>query len=68
MIVCNCNRLNDRDIDAAIRAGAARAPDVYRHHGCEVRCGACVNDICEKLATRGAAPAPAVRLPVLAKA
>ena len=68
MIVCNCNRLNERNIATAIRAGAANWRDVYRYHGCAVQCGACVNEVCERLAASDRRAIPELALPALAKA
>lgn len=67
MIVCNCNRLNERNIESAIRGGATHWRDVYRYHGCAVQCGACVNEICERLAAADRRALPELALPALAK-
>ena len=49
MYVCNCNGLNERAVDKAISDGAKTAREVYRYHGCQVRCGRCAEEICERL-------------------
>ena len=41
MYVCICKGLNDADIDAAIKSGAKRVSEVFKHHGCKAQCGAC---------------------------
>ena len=43
--VCNCNGIRERQVRAAIEAGASRPADVFRAHGCKVQCARCV---CEK--------------------
>ncbi len=49
MYVCNCNGLNEKDIDAARRAGVTSWPDVYAFHGCAPKCGKCVTDVSSRL-------------------
>lgn len=49
MYVCNCNGLNERDVDAAIRAGASRNGEVHAFHGCRPECAKCLPDIRERL-------------------
>jgi bacterioferritin-associated ferredoxin len=45
MIVCLCNRLNDKQVRAAILSGA-RCPDaVYSKCGVERNCGRCQDEI-----------------------
>ena len=41
MIICICNRINERAARAAIEAGAQRPKDVLAHHGCRFNCGKC---------------------------
>ena len=40
--VCNCNGLRQRDVAAAIEAGAARPRDVFARHQCAPQCAKCV--------------------------
>jgi bacterioferritin-associated ferredoxin len=45
MYVCNCNGIRERDVDAAISAGAKRPADVFRRCQATPRCVKCVQDI-----------------------
>jgi bacterioferritin-associated ferredoxin len=46
MIVCSCNRLSDRDVNACCQPGEAlRVVDVYRRLGCAPQCGRCAPTI-----------------------
>lgn len=45
MIVCLCNRLNDKSVRQAIQTGAQKAEDVHASCGVEVSCGGCLNHI-----------------------
>jgi len=56
MLVCHCKGLSDREIDRAIRAGAATSCDVARSCGAGSICGGCRPLIDELLESRGAAP------------
>jgi bacterioferritin-associated ferredoxin len=49
MYVCNCNGVKCREIDAAIRDGAATPRAVLAHHGHEPCCGRCLPEIAERL-------------------
>ena len=42
MYVCNCNGLRERQVRAAIEAGAVRPAEVFRANGCSPRCAKCV--------------------------
>jgi bacterioferritin-associated ferredoxin len=42
MYVCNCNGLRERQVRAAIAAGAARPAEVFKANGCVPRCAQCV--------------------------
>ncbi len=45
MYVCNCNGIRHRDVQSAIRGGAQRPADVFRHcHGAP-QCAKCVCDM-----------------------
>ncbi|MBW8860747.1 MAG: (2Fe-2S)-binding protein [Caulobacter sp.] len=35
MYVCNCNGIREREVRAAIDAGATRPAEVFRHKGCQ---------------------------------
>lgn len=45
MYICNCNALTDRQIAAALAAGAIRPRDVYAACGCKAECGCCTATI-----------------------
>ena len=49
MYVCNCNGIRERQVRAAIEAGAARPADVFRAHGCKVQCARCVREMREMI-------------------
>lgn len=41
MIVCHCNRVNDRTIRASVRAGACSAEEIAECCGAGANCGGC---------------------------
>ena len=45
MVSCSCNRLSDRQVAAAVAAGADRPRDVYAACGCKAECGGCTATI-----------------------
>jgi bacterioferritin-associated ferredoxin len=45
MYVCNCNGIRERDVNAAIEAGAQRPIDVFRHCQSSAQCAKCVCDL-----------------------
>ncbi|TPW33934.1 (2Fe-2S)-binding protein [Oecophyllibacter saccharovorans] len=53
MIVCSCNVLSDKDVTAAIAAGARRPSAVYAHKKCQADCGKCTRQICRLLKESG---------------
>lgn len=42
MYVCNCNGIRQREVAAAIEAGARRPRDIFQRHGCSAQCAKCV--------------------------
>ncbi|WP_421739249.1 (2Fe-2S)-binding protein [Caulobacter sp.] len=42
MYVCNCNGIRERQVRAAIEAGASRPAEIFRHQGCQAQCAKCV--------------------------
>ena len=60
MYVCLCNALTDRQINAAIAAGADRVHDVYAGCGCAAQCGGCTANILGMLRAGPAGPSVAV--------
>ncbi len=55
MIVCICNNLNEKAIDAAINGGANRPCAVFRACGTSAECGACVPHIIRRFSRPDAA-------------
>ncbi len=45
MYVCNCNGIRQRDVRAAIDAGASRPAEVFRHCQSQPQCAKCVCDM-----------------------
>ena len=45
MYVCNCNGIRERQVRAAIAAGASRPADVFKVHQCKPQCARCVCDV-----------------------
>jgi bacterioferritin-associated ferredoxin len=43
--VCNCNGIREREVRAAIAAGARRPADIFRSRACSPRCAKCVCDM-----------------------
>lgn len=63
MYLCICRAIRERDVDAAVRAGARRPADVFRAHGQSPQCGSCACDIrkrIEETTAREQAAAPAL--------
>lgn len=50
MFVCICQAIRDRDVDAAVRAGARRPADVFRACGKAPQCGTCACDMRRRIA------------------
>lgn len=49
MYVCNCNGLTERQVKAAIEAGARNWMEVHLHHEVRPQCGKCGMDIADRL-------------------
>lgn len=49
MIVCICNNIRDRDVTAALSAGAATVEDVFAAHDATPRCRRCMDCIDEMI-------------------
>ncbi|HWA60498.1 MAG TPA: (2Fe-2S)-binding protein [Caulobacteraceae bacterium] len=45
MYVCNCNGIREREVRAAIDAGARRPVEVFKARGCAPQCAKCVCDM-----------------------
>ena len=45
MYICICRAIREREVDAAVRAGARRPADVFRACGKSPQCGSCAGDM-----------------------
>jgi bacterioferritin-associated ferredoxin len=45
MYVCICRAIRERDVEAAVRAGARRPVDVFRACGESPQCGGCAHEM-----------------------
>ena len=50
MYVCICRAIREREVDAAVRAGARRPSDVFRACGTRPQCGTCACDMRQRIA------------------
>ena len=50
MYLCICQAIRERDVDAAVRAGARKPSDVFRACGKSPQCGTCACDMRERIA------------------
>ncbi|MSP75272.1 MAG: hypothetical protein EXR12_03965 [Rhodospirillaceae bacterium] len=50
MYLCICRAIRERDVDAAVRAGARKPSDVFRACGKSPQCGTCACDMRERIA------------------
>jgi bacterioferritin-associated ferredoxin len=50
MYLCICRAIRERDVDAAVRAGARRPSDVFRACGKSPQCGGCACDLRQRIA------------------
>ena len=55
MYICNCNGINQRQVQAALEAGATRYTEVLDHYGCTPQCGKCQFEIDEAISAHTAA-------------
>jgi bacterioferritin-associated ferredoxin len=53
MIVCVCHPTSDRDVDAIIDDGARTVEEISRRCGAGTGCGACVDELRERLVAKG---------------
>jgi bacterioferritin-associated ferredoxin len=49
MYVCICRAIRERDVEAAVRAGARRPVDVFRACGQRPQCGNCACDMRQRI-------------------
>ncbi len=52
LYVCNCNGIREREVRAAIDAGARRPIDVFRAKGCQAQCAKCVCEMRQMIQER----------------
>jgi bacterioferritin-associated ferredoxin len=50
MYVCICRAIREREVDAAVRAGARRPSDIFRACGTRPQCGTCACDMRQRIA------------------
>jgi bacterioferritin-associated ferredoxin len=55
LYVCNCNGIREREVRAAIDAGAQRPADVFRACDAKPRCARCVCEMREMISEQGEA-------------
>lgn len=53
MIVCMCHPTSDRELDSIIDDGARTVEEISRRCGAGTGCGACVDELRERLESRG---------------
>ena len=58
MLVCLCHPTSHRDLDSIIDEGARTVEEIGRRCGAGTGCGACVDDLRERLSTKGANHCP----------
>jgi bacterioferritin-associated ferredoxin len=67
MYICGCRAVTDREVHAAVQAGARSAAEVAARCGAGSRCGSCV-DLVRAVVEASTPPAEReVALPVLAR-
>ena len=49
MYICICRAIRERDVDAAVRAGARRPVDVFRACGKSPQCGGCACEMRQRI-------------------
>lgn len=49
MYICNCNGLNEKQVESAIKNGANSWLEVYTYHDCAPKCGKCIPEICQRM-------------------
>jgi bacterioferritin-associated ferredoxin len=62
MFICICQAIREREVDAAVRAGARRPADIFRACGKSPQCGSCACDLRERIARTVAVEAAAPSL------
>ncbi len=62
MIICICNRINEKTARAALEAGARSPKAVLAHAGCQFNCGKCKCEMGSFIAAELSREVPARRL------
>ena len=55
LYVCNCNGIREREVRAAIEAGASRPAEVFRACDSQAQCARCVCDMRKMIGEHGEA-------------
>ena len=58
MLVCICHPTSNRDVDSVIDEGARTIEEIGQRCGAGTGCGACVDDLRERLSAKGANACP----------
>lgn len=58
MLVCLCHPASDRKIDSVIDEGARTVEEIGERCGAGTGCGACIDDLRERLSSKGAIGCP----------
>jgi len=53
-LVCLCHPTSDRDVDTAIEEGASTIQEIGRRCGAGTGCGACLDELRDRLLAKGA--------------
>ncbi|MBX3162410.1 MAG: (2Fe-2S)-binding protein [Deltaproteobacteria bacterium] len=53
MLICLCHPTSDRDLDAVIDNGATTVQEIGQRCGAGTGCGACVEDLRDRLNAKG---------------
>ena len=54
VLICICHPTSDRDLEAVIDDGARTVQEIGQRCGAGTGCGACIDDLRERLVSRGA--------------
>lgn len=55
MYVCNCNGIREREVRAAIDAGARKPAQIFAANKCQAQCARCVCDMRKMIGEHGEA-------------
>jgi bacterioferritin-associated ferredoxin len=60
MYLCVCRAIREREVDAAVRAGARRPVDIFRACGKSPQCGGCAPELRKRIDNCEQAAAPSL--------